>query len=102
MQETSQAEPMPSYPGNAAILLEAYQIVNGPRAREYGEPRDCFSRIAAYWSLYLRKEIKPTDVCYLMALLKMVREEQQHKADNLLDAAAYIALANDLQPEANF
>lgn len=104
MQETevtAPADPKPSYKGNAAILLQSYETVNGARAREYGQPKACFERIAAYWSLYLQKEVKAADVCYLMALLKLAREENRHKADNLLDMAGYVGLAADMTAEAN-
>lgn len=81
---------------NGAILLEAHSLINGERQGEYGEPCESFRRIAAMWSAYLGKEVTGHDVGCMMALLKLARDANRHKPDNLIDAAGYIGLAADL------
>lgn len=78
------------------ILLEAHGLINGERQGEYGSPRESFCRIAAMWSVYLVRELDGHDVACMMALLKLGREAHGHKRDNLLDAAGYIGLAEDM------
>lgn len=90
-----------------SILKEAYNIINGERQDQYGNPEDSFGTIAKLWSVYMdstitgRKHldvpsVQPKDVALLMTLLKIARETHTHKRDNLVDAAGYISLANIL------
>lgn len=81
---------------NAQILQEALSLVNAERLDDYGTPADSFGRIAAMWSAYLDRPLSCRDVACLMALLKLGREAHRHKRDNLLDAAGYIGLADDM------
>lgn len=81
---------------NGEILLKAHGLINLERQWEYGEPKKNFDRVAALWSAYLDREITGHDVACLMALLKLARQANRHKADNLLDAAGYIGLAADM------
>ena len=81
---------------NGKILLEAHNLLNAERQQDYGSPAASFARIAALWSAYLGREVSPKDVCMCMALLKIAREANSHKRDNLLDAAGYIGLAADV------
>lgn len=82
------------------LLSEAHNVINGKRLDIHGNPEDSFSRIAAYWELYLGKPINNRDVAIMMTLLKLAREENQHKRDNLRDACGYLAiLADRLTPQ---
>ena len=81
---------------NGKILSEAQALINGERSRDYGAPVESFNRIAAMWGAYLGRELAARDVACMMVLLKLGREAQGHKHDNLLDAAGYIGLASDL------
>ena len=87
----------PGWPYNGSILVEAHQLVNGDRQASYGSPAENFSRIADLWSAYLGKAVTAKDVAICMALLKLAREANRHKVDNLLDAVGYIALAADVE-----
>lgn len=40
--------------------------------------------------------LDPKDVAMLMALLKIARESNQDKQDNLIDAVGYLGLAGDM------
>lgn len=78
------------------LLIEAHELINGERQGEYGDPATSFRRIAAMWGAYLGRQLSGHDVACLMALLKLAREANRHKKDNLLDAARYIGLAADM------
>ena len=84
---------------NGRILQKALGLINGPRQDDYGPPNESFARIAALWSLYLRRPVTGIDVAMCMALLKLGREAYCHKPDNLIDAAGYIGLAADLEAD---
>ena len=81
---------------NGSILRVAYELVNAERQDDYGPPAASFARIAVLWSAYLGHSVTAHDVAMLMALLKVSREAHQHKPDNLVDGAAYLALAADM------
>jgi hypothetical protein len=84
-----------------SILNEAYDITSSDRNTQYGPPEDSFSRIAIMWTAYLndKKGVKtlisvtPTDVAHMMILLKMCREQNSSKRDNLVDIAGYARCA---------
>ena len=93
-----------SRPGTAAsdppqfiftVLDEAKTIVDGARQKDYGPPEDSFAQIAKYWSIYLSAEngtligLTAADVAKMMILLKLAREQNAHKRDNLTDMAGY-------------
>jgi len=82
---------------NGDILLQAHALINGERQASYGPPAPFFTRTAALWSAYLGHALTGKDVAMLMALLKIAREANRHKRDNLLDAAGYIGLAADME-----
>jgi hypothetical protein len=77
------------------ILTEANLIVNGSRAKDYGE--NSLPRVAQYWSTYLGKDVTGRDVANLMILLKVAREGHAVKRDNHVDIAGYVALADQLE-----
>ena len=81
---------------NGALLRVAYELVNAERQDDYGPPEASLSRISAMWSAYLGHPVSARDVALLLALLKIAREANRSKEDNLLDAAGYIGLASDM------
>ncbi len=80
------------------LLLEAHDTITSLRAKDYGDPKETFARIAAQWSLYLNQKhdcdvaLSAQDVCWLMADLKKARQMTKYKRDNVVDAAGYIGL----------
>ena len=80
---------------NGNILQEAHALINGDRQINYGDPKTNLERIAKLWSAYLGHAIAGKDVALMLSLLKIAREAQAHKPDNLIDAAGYIGLAAD-------
>ena len=83
------------------ILIKALETINGERQNQYGDPEDSFQLIADYWKIYLSKikieNLNNHDVCLMMTLFKIAREQHQKKADNIVDAAGYLGIAGDLQ-----
>lgn len=79
------------------VLDKAKDIINGERQDVYGDPEDSFKVIADYWSTFLCLKITSKDVALMMTLFKIAREQNQHKIDNLIDAAGYIGIAGDIE-----
>jgi len=83
------------------ILNDALKIINGERQDQYGNPEDSFTKIAALWSEWLCVELSKKDVAMMMVLLKIARERNQYKRDNILDAAGYLGIYADCQAKEN-
>lgn len=77
------------------ILEEAQRLVHGDRGHNYGPPSRDFSRTALIWDALFRHRMKdgehfsPEDVGLAMVAVKMSREVNKHKRDNLVDLAGY-------------
>ena len=84
-----------------SVLEEAMKCVGGPRRRDYGTPDENFGRIAALWNVQLSgkltKALTPDDVAMLMILLKVARQGNSPKRDNLVDIAGYAQCASELK-----
>lgn len=87
------------------LLQEAMKITAEDRNKAYGNPEDNFANIADYWMLYLNQrfpgkllELLPSDVAYMMILMKMARLATNitHR-DSLVDIAGYAACGADCQ-----
>jgi hypothetical protein len=76
------------------ILQEADEIAGADRSRDYGHPYDNHRRIAEIWSVQLEQILKrpilPREVALMMIGLKLAREIQTPKYDNLVDIAGYV------------
>lgn len=73
------------------ILLEAHSLVNGDRNKQYGNPLDDFSRTAAMWSAILGVPVAAEQVGLCMIAVKISRQCNAPKRDNMTDAAGYAA-----------
>lgn len=71
------------------ILTEADKLVNGERAESYGSPRKSFDTVARLWQPILGVSITAEQVALCMIQLKIARELNKHKTDNLVDIAGY-------------
>jgi len=78
------------------ILEEAGTAVHGDRARDYGTVTENFGRIAALWSTVLGVPVTPAQVGHCMILLKVARDMNSPKRDNLVDIAGYAATLEKL------
>lgn len=84
------------------LLQEAHEIIYGDREETYGKPSKNLANIALMWEHYLQAKhgaviVTEEDVCWMMVLLKMARQMNKHKRDNLVDAAGYIALIERME-----
>ena len=79
------------------ILEQANKIVyeNTDRSELYGSYHECNQRIADLMTILTGKQITVKDVYYLEVAMKLAREIQFHKEENLLDTVAYLAALND-------
>ena len=82
------------------IFLNLVQQTIDQRGRDYGTPAENLKRISTLWSMHLEFEISEYDVAIMMTMLKLARNANDHKDDNLLDAAAYLALADSVKDSA--
>ncbi|NBQ70169.1 MAG: hypothetical protein EBU46_15580 [Nitrosomonadaceae bacterium] len=87
---------------NPDILTQVDGIIS-ERGRNYGDPRESFCQIAEIWTTLLRSQLAPgqkvsaSDVGLLMAALKIVRQSNTHKRDNLVDAIGYLTIVSRLE-----
>jgi hypothetical protein len=77
-----------------SILQEADETAGETRSRDYGHPFENHRRIAAMWNIQLEKILKrpilPREVALMMVALKLAREINTPKRDNIVDAAGYL------------
>lgn len=79
------------------ILQEAQRLVHGDRQAAYGHPYDDYARTARMWEAILglpAYRISPRVACLMMAAVKISREVNAPKRDNLTDLAGYAACAH--------
>lgn len=72
-----------------SILEEAKRIVHGERGENYGHPFEDFSRTAQIWSAVLDIDVTPEQVALCMVGVKISREVNRPKRDNIVDGAGY-------------
>lgn len=79
----------------ATVLDEAMAVTSGDRRRDYGHPIHNFQRIADFWNTFLHDKLKdgefvmPEDTAQMMILVKVAREMNTPKRDNLVDICGY-------------
>ena len=80
----------------AEILQKAEQMINGPRARDYGDAYNNHERIAKMWTVLLEKEITVPQVYQCMIAVKLSRliETPEHE-DSAIDICGYGALMGE-------
>lgn len=83
------------------VLQEAQRLVHGPRGVDYGHPLDDFTRTADLLNAlgFRRKQggnhfpgtfnIRPEDIALIMICVKLSRETNAAKRDNLVDICGY-------------
>lgn len=76
-----------------SVLLEAQALVHGDRQRAYGHPLDDFSRTATLVNALLAKKLAvpldAADVATILVCVKLSRQVNAPKRDNLVDLAGY-------------
>jgi hypothetical protein len=75
-------------------LMTGHRLVHGDRGNNYGHPYEDFSRTVAAVNAFLGHKFKeplgPEDIPLIMLCVKLSREANLSKPDNLVDAAGYI------------
>lgn len=71
------------------VLQEAQRLVYGDRNADYGHPLDDFSRTAQIWSAILGSPVTAEQVGLCMIGVKLSRQCNHPKRDNMTDAAGY-------------
>lgn len=79
------------------VLTTAEQLINGQRAKDYGDASENFQRIADLWTPILGVQVTASDVALCLTQLKVARliTSPTHK-DSWVDAAGYIALGGEI------
>ena len=79
------------------VLRTAESLVNGDRARDYGDPAENFGRIADLWAPILGLSASPEQVALCMAQVKVARliTSPTH-ADSWIDLCGYAALGAEI------
>lgn len=81
----------------AEILATATELIDGDRARTYGDATASFTRVGIVWGAILNTEpFSAADVALMMTSLKLVRAaDNPTYLDSWVDAAGYIALGGE-------
>ena len=76
-----------------SILLEAEALVNGERASDYGPVQVNWARTVTIFGAMTGIALTAEQGLLFMVAVKLAREAQKPKRDNLVDAAGYLELA---------
>jgi hypothetical protein len=85
---------------HVSILEEAQMLVGGDRRRDYGPPGADFARTAAIFNAWTGHSLNMIDALRFMICVKLSREANHHKRDNLTDACGYAWCLNEVHEEA--
>ena len=78
------------------ILNKAESLVNGPRAKEYGDAHENHARIAQMWSVLLNKPVTIQQVYQCMVAVKLARlVVTPNHEDSWIDICGYGALGGE-------
>lgn len=83
-----------SSPGSE-LLLEAYNLINGPRQSTYGHPADDYGRVVRIFEGMTGHRLTPMEGTLFMVAVKLARLGTNLEAgavheDSLIDAAGYL------------
>ncbi len=80
----------------STILEEAASVTSGDRQTSYGHPKHNLRNTALFWTAYLYRKygekspsLSAEDVAMMMILLKVSRQANAPKRDNLVDIAGW-------------
>ena len=90
-----------------SILKLADAIINGQRAKDYGDAKTSFQQIGDLWTTYLQRHVtkfghvalSATDVANLMILMKVSRAQNGFHLDSYVDIAGYAGCVEKLQED---
>jgi len=85
------------------LMAEAWDLTTRDRHNQYGSAEDAFRAYGHVWTGLLAHKLKDgavidaTDVCLMMAGLKLAREVRNSKRDNVVDAHGYLSLLSRIR-----
>lgn len=95
--ETSQNK---QHKDGGSFLQIAESIINGARKEDYGEVDENFHKIAEGWKLILGVDkITNRQVSHCMIWLKICRDLNTPKDDNIIDIAGYAGLIEKMDKD---
>jgi hypothetical protein len=71
------------------VLQEAQRLVHTDRGTDYGHPLDDFTKTAEMFNAWRGTKLTADDVAVFMVFVKLSREANKHKRDNLVDVCGY-------------
>ena len=79
------------------LLDEAKNLVNGPRAKDYGDASENHERVAQLWSTILGQDVSVSQVYQCLMALKLARliVSPTH-TDSWVDIAGYASLGGEI------
>jgi hypothetical protein len=77
------------------ILQTAENLINGDRAKEYGDAQKNLQDIADLWSVILEKEVTLEQVALCMIMVKAARLMKTNHLDSWIDICGYAALGGE-------
>jgi hypothetical protein len=88
-----------------ALMREADGLINGNRQADYGQVKDSFQDVADMWTGILRsagvmprdRAITPAQCLLMMTALKVQRQANRPKRDNVVDAHGYLGLVGQVE-----
>ena len=81
------------------ILSEAENLINGDRAKDYGDAYVNHKRIADIWSVVMGREVTVREVILCMIGMKMARLVHYSKSDSWIDICGYAGLGGEIDGE---
>jgi hypothetical protein len=88
LQPGDLVQPAPSAMEQSPVQ-EAARLVDGDRQDDYGHPYEDFTRTAAMWTAIFGHTITAEQVALAMVALKISREVNKPKRDNIVDGIGY-------------
>ena len=86
-----------------SILEEAQRLTSTDRTHDYGHPLDDWSRTMGMFNELFAHKLKepftPEDGCLFMVLVKLSRQVNHPKRDNLVDGSGYMRLVDMIEAE---
>lgn len=80
----------------------AYSLIGGDRKQAYGNYTTEATHVANIWNSLLKGgPVLARHVPLMMICLKVLRESNQHKPDNMIDVCGYAGLSAELEATLN-
>jgi len=81
----------------AAEVISKADALLADRAKDYADPVANHERIAGMWRSLFGWDVRPRDVAMAMVCVKLSREYNAHKGDNLDDIDGYVEIIRRIE-----